>query len=87
MNNLPFVFSCNALFAVKHFLITCIEFDRIRIKYFNAKCVKEFFNDTSTDKIISFLKEIKLFDALCFKKTDKIIRFLKEIKVFSIFMF
>ena len=41
-------------------------FDRIRIKYFNAKCVKEFFNDSSTDKIIGFLKEIKVFSIFMF---------------------
>ena len=52
------------LFTVKHFLITCMEFHHIRTKYFNAKTVKELFNVSSVDKIISFLKEISLFSIL-----------------------
>ena len=48
----PFCISCNEPFTVKHFLITCTEFNYIRNRYFTAKTVKELFSDTSSDKII-----------------------------------
>ena len=56
----PFCISCNT----EHFLITFIEFHHIRTKYFNAKTIKELFNVSSVDKIITFLKEINLFSKL-----------------------
>ena len=58
----PFCISCNESFTVKHFLITCTEFNHIRKKYYTAKTVKELFYDISSDKIINFLKEINLFN-------------------------
>ena len=60
----PFCISCNEPFTIKHFLITCIEFHHIHTKYFNAKTVTQLFNDSSADKIISFLKETNLFSKL-----------------------
>ena len=60
----PFCISCNEPFTVKHFLITCTEFYYIRKKYFTPNTVKELFNDTSSDKIINFLKETNLFNKL-----------------------
>ena len=60
----PFCISCNEPFTVKHFLITCNEFNHIRNKYYTAKTVKELFSDTSSDKIINFLKETNLFNKL-----------------------
>ena len=60
----PFCISCNEPFSVKHFLITCTEFNYIRNRYFTAKTVKELFSDTSSDKIINFLKETNLFNKL-----------------------
>ena len=59
----PFCISCNEPFTVKHFLITCTEFNYIRNRYFTAKTVKELFTDTSSDKIINF-KETNLFNKL-----------------------
>ena len=41
-----------------------MEFDHIRIKYFNIKTAKDFFNKIPTEKIIDFLKEIGLFNKL-----------------------
>ena len=49
--------------SVKHFLITCAEFNHIRTKYFNIKTIKELF-DMSTQKILDFLKEIGLFNKI-----------------------
>ena len=60
----PFCISCNEPFTVKHFLITCTEFNYIRNRYFTAKTVKELFTDISSDKIINFLKETNLFNKL-----------------------
>ena len=56
--------SCNEPFIVKHFLVTCTEFNHIRKKYYTAKTVKELFSDTPSEKIINFLKEINLFNKL-----------------------
>ena len=50
----PFCIICNEPFIVKH----------IRAKYFNAKTIKELFNDSSNDKSTIFLKEITLFNKL-----------------------
>ena len=69
LNNeqLPFCITCNEPFTVKHFLITCTEFNYIRNRYFTAKTVKELFSDTSSDKIINFLKETNLFSQAVIK--------------------
>ena len=40
----PFCIPCNEPFTVKHFLVTCAEFNYIRTKYFNVKNIKELFN-------------------------------------------
>ena len=60
----PFCISCNEPFTVKHFLITCTEFNHIRKKYSTAKTVKELLSNTSSDKIINFLKVTNLFNKL-----------------------
>ena len=60
----PFCISCNEPFTVKHFLITCTEFNHIRNKYYTAKTVKQLFSETSSDKIVNFLKETNLFNKL-----------------------
>ena len=60
----PFCIPCNEPFTVKHFLITCVEFNYIRTKYFNVKTIKELFNDIPTQKILDFLKEIGLFNKI-----------------------
>ena len=60
----PFCIPCNEPFTVKHFLITCAEFNYIRTKYFNVKTIKELFNDMPTQKILDFLKEIGLFNKI-----------------------
>ena len=39
----PFCISCNEPFTVKHFLITCTEFNYIRKKYYTAKNCKRTF--------------------------------------------
>ena len=59
----PFCIPCNEPFTVKHFLITCAEFNHIRTKYFNIKTIKELF-DMSTQKILDFLKDIGLFNKI-----------------------
>ena len=45
----PFCILCNEPFTIKHFLITCAEFNYIRTKYFNVKTIKELFNDMPTE--------------------------------------
>ena len=59
----PFCIPCNEPFTVKHFLVTCAEFNYILTKYFNVKNIKELFN-MPTQKILDFLKEIGLFNKI-----------------------
>ena len=62
MNKLHSAFLVTNL-SVKHFLITCAEFNYIRTKYFNIKTIKELF-DMPAQKILDFLKEIGLFNKI-----------------------
>ena len=60
----PFCVPCNELFAVKHFLVTCAEFDYIRTRCFSVKAIRELFNDVPSRKMLDFLKEIGLFNKI-----------------------
>ena len=46
------------------FSLLALNFVMSEKKYYAAKTVKELFSDTSSDKIITFLKEINLFNKL-----------------------
>ena len=53
----PFCISCNEPFTVKHFLITCIEFNHIRNKYYTAKLLKNVLMIHLLTKSSIFLKK------------------------------
>ena len=59
----PFYISCNEPFTVKHFLISCLEFN-YSPKYFSVATIKDLFNNISIYQLINFLKEIGLFNKL-----------------------
>ena len=54
----PFCISCNEPFTVKHFLITCTEFNYTRNRYFTAKTVKNFLLIHLLTKSSIFLKKL-----------------------------
>ena len=60
----PFCIYCNEPFTVKHFLITCTEFNYIRKKYYTAKTVKELLVIHLLTKSSIFLKKSTFFNKL-----------------------
>ncbi len=58
----PWCVSCDVEFSVKHFLLECVEFALVRQKYFGVSTIMELFQERYTDMIISYLKEIRLYD-------------------------
>ena len=58
----PFGISCNATFTVKHFLIDCIEFSHMRRQFFQTNDLRYLFENVPTDKILTFLKHINVFN-------------------------
>ena len=52
----PFCIPCNEPLTVKHFLITCAEFNYICTKYFNVKTIKNFLMICQLRKYSTFLK-------------------------------
>ena len=60
----PFCIVCNQYITVKHILTDCIDFSEDRNKYFQVTDLKQLFQDVSVDSILSFLKDINLFNKL-----------------------
>ena len=60
----PQCVSCNEPFTVKHFLLDCVDFLDIRKQYFSVRNFKQLFSDVPADKILSYLKEIHLFNKI-----------------------
>ena len=60
----PFCIACNQFITVKHILIDCVDFLQIRNKYFQANDLTQLFQDVSIDNILSFLKDINLFNKI-----------------------
>ena len=60
----PQCVSCNEPFTVKHFLLDCVDFLDIRKQYFSVRNLEQLFSDVPVDKILSYLKEIHLFNKI-----------------------
>ena len=58
----PFCIVCNQPFPVKHILIGCIDFLQTLNKYYRANDLPQLFQDVPVDNILSFLKEINIFN-------------------------
>ena len=50
----PYCFGCDALFAVRHFLLECGDFSNIRDKYLHVDTIKQLFNDVPIDNVFLF---------------------------------
>ena len=60
----PYCIGCDTPFTVKHFLLYCADFDRERRSLFQADSLKNLFKDVSVVNILSFLKNINLFNKI-----------------------
>ena len=55
---------CDKPFTVRHILLECVDFSKVRNEYYNVNTIKQLFNDVPIDNIFLFLKEINLFNRL-----------------------
>ncbi|MEE8152293.1 MAG: ribonuclease H family protein, partial [candidate division NC10 bacterium] len=58
----PECISCACQLTVKHILIECAEFDETREQYFNVNCLQDLFDKVQPHLILSFLRDIDLFN-------------------------
>ena len=51
-------------FTVRHFLLDCADFGRERRSLFQVNNLKDLFKDVSVENILSFLKNVNLFNKI-----------------------
>ena len=60
----PQCINCNEPLTVKHILLNCTNFDRIRSNHFNADNLQKLFLDIKQSTILKYLKEIDFYDKI-----------------------
>ena len=60
----PYCIGCDTPFTVRHFLLDCAVFDREGRSLFQVNNLKDLFKDVSVETILSFLKNIGLFNKI-----------------------
>ena len=60
----PYCIGCDTPFTVRHFLLDCADFGRERRSLFQANNLKDLFKDVSVENILSFLKNVNLFNKI-----------------------
>ena len=55
---------CDAPFTVRHFLLECGNFAHVRNNCFHVDSMKELFQDIHIDSIMTFLRQINLFNKI-----------------------
>ena len=60
----PFCHACHSPFTVKHALIECSDFTRIRNKFYTTTDVHTLLREVHSKKITKYLEGIKLFDKI-----------------------
>ena len=60
----PECYACGTFLTMKHIFIDCTDFTPARSKYFNVASMQQLFTTVTADHILSFLKEIGLFNKL-----------------------
>ena len=55
---------CNAPFTVRHFLLECGDFAQVRNNCFHVDNMKKLFQDIHIDSIMTFLRQINLFNKI-----------------------
>ena len=56
--------ACQEIYSVRHVLIDCIDLGLIRPRFYTVPDMKTLFYTVSVDRILSFLKEVNLFDKI-----------------------
>jgi kelch-like protein 2/3 len=62
--DVPECIPCQCLLTVEHVLILCVDLSLTRIKYYSVTSIKQLFDTVDPRKIVSFLKEIQLYEKL-----------------------
>ena len=60
----PQCVGCDAPFTVRHFLLECGDFAQVRNNCFHVDNMKELFQDIHIDSILTFLRQINLFNKI-----------------------
>ena len=60
----PQFVGCNAPFTVLHFLLECVDFAQVRNNCFHVANMKLLFQDIHIDSIMTFLRQINLFNRI-----------------------
>ena len=60
----PYCIGCDTTFTVRHFLLDCADFHRERRSLIQVNNLKDLFKDVSVENILSFLKNINLFNKI-----------------------
>ena len=60
----PYCIGCDASFTVRHFLLDCANFGPERRSPFQVNILKDLFQDISVENILSFLKNVNLFNII-----------------------
>ena len=60
----PQCVGCNAPFTVCHFLLECVDFAQVRNNCFHVANMKQLFQDIHIDSIMTFLRQINLFNKI-----------------------
>ena len=55
---------CDAPFTVRHFLLECGDFAQVRNNCFHVDNMKDLFQDIQIDSIMTFLRQINLFNKI-----------------------
>ena len=56
--------ACQEIYSVRHVLIDCIDLGLIRPRFYTVLDMKTLFDTNSVDRILSFVKEVNLFDKI-----------------------
>ena len=56
--------ACQEIYSVRHVLIDCIDLGLIRLQFYTVPDMKTLFDFVSVDRILSFIKEVNLFDKI-----------------------
>ena len=60
----PQCVGCDAPFTVRHFLLECGDFAQVRNNCFHVDNMKELFQDIHIDSIMTFLRQMNLFNKI-----------------------
>ena len=56
--------ACQEIYSVRHVVIDCIDLGLVRPRFYTVPDMKTLFDTVSVDRIVSFIKEVNLFDKI-----------------------